>query len=521
MKSRLDKPSLTLDVVGVFGIYLLLLTTLYYSPFRVMLKWWNRDDYSYCYIVPFIVLYLLWEKKTEYFKYPLLRDWCGIVVVLIGVFFYWLGELGGEFYLIYLSSWLTLMGLLLLHQGWPRVKSIFFSLCLILTMFPLPNFFNFKITLALKIISSKLGVLMMQAYGLSAYREGNVIDLGYTTLQVIDACSGLRYLYPMIVLSIVVAYFFKAQIWKKILLILSSIPLVIGTNALRIALTGILSQKYGADVVDGFFHDFEGWLIFMATLGLLLGEMWLLQKIFSKNTSVKKSSEKLSEIPLHDLQYSGKNTEFLTPQFFISVSILSLSLGIAQGVEFREVIPLAKSFKFFPKTIGDWEGAQQPLEQEIIDELDFSDYVMLDYSDKNQKQINFYVAYYESQRKGESIHSPASCLRGGGWEFKQAGSAKISLNDGSQIKVNRAVIEKEPIKQISYYWFPFRGRILTNAYEMKIYNFWDALTQQRTDGALVRLVTPVYQDETVESAESRLRGFLSEVKPILGIFLPE
>jgi EpsI family protein len=114
----------------------------------------------------------------------------------------------------------------------------------------------------------------------------------------------------------------------------------------------------------------------------------------------------------------------------------------------------------------------------------------IDYKDSLGGSINFYVVYNESQRKGESIHSPATCLPGTGWIFNQDGAVTIPLstNDGGLMKVNRAFMQKGAYKQLSYYWFPQRGRILTNAYQLKLYAFWDALTRQRTDGALVRVM---------------------------------
>ena len=118
---------------------------------------------------------------------------------------------------------------------------------------------------------------MVHLYGMSGYREGNVIDLGFTQLQVVEACSGLRYLIPIMVLSLLLAYFFRAHLWKRIVLFVSSIPLAIVVNSLRIALTGILSSIWGAKVAEGFFHGFSGWLIFLFALAFLLLEMWVLK----------------------------------------------------------------------------------------------------------------------------------------------------------------------------------------------------------------------------------------------------
>ena len=191
-----------------------------------------------------------------------------------GILLFWIGELSGEFFTLYLSSWLILVGLCWMHLGWGKLKAIWFPSVFIMAMFPPPNFFHHNLTLRLKIISSQLGVWMLQTYGMSAYREGNVIDLGFTQLQVVDACSGLRYLYPLIIMAILLSYFYKAAWWKKVLLVLSAIPLTIITNSLRIAMTGVLYEIWGSTVAEDFFHGFSGWLIFIFGLAVLLLEMW-------------------------------------------------------------------------------------------------------------------------------------------------------------------------------------------------------------------------------------------------------
>jgi EpsI family protein len=157
----------------------------------------------------------------------------------------------------------------------------------------------------------------------------------------------------------------------------------------------------------------------------------------------------------------------------------------------------------------------------FIKELDLSDYAMIDFK-SDGKHVDFYVAYYESQRKGESIHSPETCLPGSGWDFRQAGRAHVSLAEpGRSITVNRAIMEKSGSRQLSYFWFPARGRILTNAWELKFYTFWDSLMRQRTDGALVRVITPVLQGEQVEDAEKRLQDFTKQIVPVLDEFIPK
>jgi len=160
--------------------------------------------------------------------------------------------------------------------------------------------------------------------------------------------------------------------------------------------------------------------------------------------------------------------------------------------------------------------------QKFIDALDLSEYVIINFQNPGGRKINFYVAYYESQRKGESIHSPATCLPGSGWSFEQSGTVKLTNLPGNNetMEVNRAIMQSGRDRQITYYWFPVRGRILYNAYQLKLFNFWDALTQQRTDGALVRLITSVYEGETLEDAEKRLQNFVRQVEPVLEEYIP-
>jgi len=566
--------------LSAYGVScLIIFILLFHGAYSYLFNQWLAEDFNYCFLVPVIVLYLLWEKRDKLRLIQATPSWVGLVPLLLGICIYSLGELGGEYYAIYLSSWLLLLGSIWIHSGWPRIKATAFPIFFLIAMFPFPGVINNNLTLQLKLFSSQLGVLLMQWYGLSAYREGNVIDLGFTQLQVVDACSGLRYLFPLLVMGILLAYFYRAALWKRILLVLSTVPLTITTNSLRIAMTGILYEMWGPQVAEDFFHGFSGWLIFMFGLAVLLGEMWVLNGFRGLGLfgGLGESKDKLATdphgfTPLNGLEASPKedltgqaqtfpaassealldsaeaaaketaishstlNPETLNvkpaavgwksllhpPQFIVAVALLAATLAAAQGIEFREKIPPAKSFALFPLQVGDWVGKRDVMEEKFVKELDLSDYVIVDYVN-GSRAVNFYTAYYESQRKGESIHSPETCLPGAGWEFKKAGTVTLPIQTrrGEPMTVNKAFMEQGAAKQLSYFWFPQRDRVLTNAWELKIYNFWDALRRQRTDGALVRLVTPVYPHEDAAQAEARLTAFTQAIVPVLNEFLPK
>lgn len=523
-----------------FFIYVSLILAIYYASLGYLLNLWNREDFSYCYFIPFIVIYLILEKRKQLIMQRTVSSWQGLIVLGLGTGCFWIGELGGDYLSFFISLWLTVIGLCWLHLGWRKLKQILFPLLIALAMFPPPEYLYNKLSVKLKLMSSKLGVKLIQLYGTTAFREGNMIDLGTIQLQIVDACNGIRYLFPLAVLGILLAYFARIPWWKKTILIISTAPLTIVTNSFRIALTGILSDVWGPQVAEGFFHGFAGWFIFMSAFAVLLLEMRLLSNLFAdRSLSADASGPKAqpgptavattrSGIPtlsnkLNNHGIPGWKALWYPPQFVIAVILLGTTLVLAQSFDFRQKIPINNSFDKFPLQVREWRGKSQNLMPSILDELDLSDYILVNYQNPSGQWVNFYTAYYESQQKGESIHSPATCLPSSGWIFKEAGNVKIAVqhHPGGRMPVKRAVMEKDGRKQLSYYWFPQRGRILTNAYQLKIYAFWDAINRQRTDGALVRLITPVYVTEDLADADLRLQAFTRMIIPVLNEFLPD
>ena len=514
--------------LAFFGI---LIGFLYQDAIRWLVEEdWSREDYSYAYLILPIVLYLLWDKRQRLKNTPAYSSWHGLWPIAMGVSLYWLGELAGEMFSLYVSMWLVAVGAIWLVLGWKKLAEMAFPLIFAIAMFPLPNFLYNKVSVQLKLISSQIGVAMIQAFGMSAYREGNIIDLGFTQLQVVDACSGLRFLIPLIVLGVLLAYFYKAAWWKRILLVCSAIPLSIVTNSLRIALTGVLYDLIGQEAAEGFFHGFSGWFIFMFSLVVLLMEMWIF-KYLPPRAIKNKMNEAGSESEISDdaqaEDYEGQNREWPETKapwlkFSIGAAMVLLSIYFTNTVDFREKIPIIQSFDNFPMQIGDWTGRRSTIEERFLITLDLSDYIMADYRNPQGQSVNFYVAYYQSQSKGKAIHSPETCLPGSGWLFREAGAVSLDIpnHDRKKMAVNRAVMQKGPYKQLSYFWFDQRGRTLTNAFELKWFTFWDALTQQRTDGALVRIITPIYEGEEMAKAEERLKQFTQELMPVLEKYIP-
>lgn len=503
-------------------VALLLLLVIFRDGLTVMVETWGMEEYSYAYLLPFIVLFLIWQKKELLEKIPFPGSWPGLTLVFVGVALFFIGNLATLYVIVQYAFLLTLAGLVLSFTGWRGFKLIWVPLLILVFMVPLPSFLFNNLSAQLQLISSQLGVAVIRLFGISVYLQGNVIDLGVFKLQVIDACSGLRYLFPLMTLSFIAAYFFKGAFWKRAIIFLSSMPITVFMNSFRIGVIGVMVDNWGPSMAEGFLHEFEGWVVFMSCTGVLIIEMWLLAKI-------GKEKKPLREVFGLDFPApSPKDAQVLrrsVPNSFIaSIVLLAVVATLSTALPNRaEVLPQRTNFSSFPLQIGEWQGQGGHLDQIYIDALKFTDYIITDYVDRNHHAVNLYVAYYASQRKGASAHSPRSCIPGDGWvmaDLTQPEIAGASVN-GHPLRVNRTVIQKGDNKELVYYWFQQRGRVITNEYMVKWWLFWDALTRNRTDGAMIRLTTSVNGDQSMQKADERLANFARAVTPQLQAYIPD
>jgi EpsI family protein len=181
-----------------------------------------------------------------------------------------------------------------------------------------------------------------------------------------------------------------------------------------------------------------------------------------------------------------------------------------------EIVPERSRFVTFPMTIGEWHGRASQLEPWVEHSLALDDYILADYSKLDGKTVNLYVAYYASQRTGESPHSPLVCIPGNGWSI----TGLERLDSNTTHPLNRAIIELNGSKQLVYYWYEERGRSLASEYWSKWYLLSDAITKNRSDGALVRLITTIAPGELERDADNRLRSFMRDFLPRLRDYLP-
>jgi len=500
---------------GLLATGLLLLLAVYWDGLsNLIVRWDRQEEYSHGYMIPILTLYFIWQKKNQIIQSEFKPSWVGFFMVIPALVLFLMGEVSALFILIHYSFIAVLLGMALSIMGWPAVKPVIVPLLLLVFAIPIPYFLEASLSANLQLLSSKLGVAFIRWCSIPVFLEGNVIDLGSYKLQVVEACSGLLYLFPLMSLGFICAYLFDAPFWKRAVLFISTIPITLVMNSFRIGATGVLVNSWGIESADGFLHDFEGWIIFMACMVLLFIEMMLLTKIATdKSRPLAEVFGLVAEAELGE----GKQEQRAISKPFVAIVILVLLVGIVvNSVDTREeVIPERKTFPEFPDNFAGWQGDQTSMTSNVIQTLGLSDYILSNYTKPDTMPVNFYVAYYESQRKGVSPHSPRVCIPGGGWQISD-----ISRVDVNHSPVNRIVIKKGESVQLVYYWFQQRGRIFANEYLMKWYLFKDAVLMGRTDGALVRITTAVSPMEKIADADRRLAEFYQQVSPVLPEYIP-
>lgn len=201
----------------------------------------------------------------------------------------------------------------------------------------------------------------------------------------------------------------------------------------------------------------------------------------------------------------------------ISLTLLA-TLVLLHAVTRRETIVPRCSLNDFPQAISGFTSEDQPIEPRIVQAVSVTDYTNRLYFDSSRNSIQLYIGFYASQRTGDTVHSPKNCLPGSGWDPVRFSYVTIPLATGSQIVVNETVVQRGLDKQLVFYWYQGRGRVMASEYSAKFWMVADAISRNRTDGALVRLVTPINDGEA--NARARLLHFTQLLFPHLQDFLP-
>ena len=263
---------LLLVLASLVALYLPVLTYMAHD-------WKTNDNYSHGFFIPLIAGYMIYTMRTELQQIRLRPANWGLLLFVAGLGQLYIARIGSEYFLQRTSIILVLLGMALFLAGTAMARRLLLPIAYLLFMVPLPAIIWNKIAFPMQLFSSAITEIVIQAIGIPVFREGNVLHLAQTTLEVVDACSGLRSLTTMFALSVALAWFSGHPVWKKWVLFFAAAPIAIFANIVRLTLTAGLASVYGAKVAQGFLHDFSGLFTFIFGLSLLL----LVSKILQRN----------------------------------------------------------------------------------------------------------------------------------------------------------------------------------------------------------------------------------------------
>jgi exosortase D (VPLPA-CTERM-specific) len=506
--------------------------TVFFVAFLVAVSWvfrdaiasivqsWQQEEYSYGYLIPLVTLVLLLNKIEDARIVPR-NSWLGCGIVLFSItaqFFFLVAGIRGILPELYM---LSIIGLFILFLGTGSARPLAGPLLLLMFAVPLPKFVYYTLSYNMQKLSTSFGVFALEALGVPVFQDGNIIDLGGYKLQVAEACSGLRYLFPLLGLSFLLAYMYQASLLKRALLFASALPIAIAMNGLRIALIGITVDRWGARMAKGFIHDAEGWVVFLGCAACLILEIRIFQSI-GRRGALNFDCLRFPKSFYVKIPAPGKPV--YASALIVLIGVLGSALMPAMFPDFLKVVPLRQSFASFPQKLGPWVGRFGSLDAESLSHLGTDDYLLADYVKPNTPPVNLYALYYPRQdsTSNEVEHIPTVCIPAGGWNIDSATTKTLALNAGGTLAVNRVIVSKNAVRQVVYYWFIQSGHATLNPYTSRLYMVNTAFAQRRTNGAMVRVVTMITGRESEDDADRRLTGFLRDALGALnGFMFPE
>ena len=497
----------------------LLLVWLYASILtRLFLQWVHDPDFSHGVLVPIFALFVLWQDRKKLERIQSAPSWAGLPLVVLGLLVLVLGVLGAELFCSRVSLLILLAGLIILFQGWKFFRAVLFPWAFLFLAIPIPAIIFNHITLPLQSLAANLATSMLRLVGVPVLLHGNVIELAAEQLEVAKACSGIRSLLSLVTLAIIYGYLTENRNWARVVLACSAVPIAVVANGLRVFGTGLLVQRWGSDKAEGSFHTAEGFLVFVVALIMLYALHCVISSIWKGSPELPRDLVHLKEQTTGELPVKAGILHFGTVVVLMSATVLGLQLH-SHG----DFIPSRKSLADFPRQLGPWTDEDLPIKPEVLDVLGRSgEYLDRNYRTEHDRQhgMELFVAYYPSQRTGETPHSPQHCFPGAGFTPIRNDIITISVPGHRPFPANRYLLSRGDDRILMLYWFWAHDRGVASEYWTKYYLIKDSIKMNLSDGALVRMNTTMYPGETVEQAEQRLLPFAARVVPLLNDYIP-
>jgi len=480
-------------------------------------RWGWQKELSHSYFIPLISAWLIWVNKDVIRQSIGAPSLWGLVIFIAAGLVLLLGGVTHIFVLQQIALIIAIAGFSAGYGGLSLLRVTAAPIAFLLFAVPPPYWVITVLSWKFQLMSSVLGVWMIELMDIPVYLSGNVIDLGEYKLQVAEACSGLRYLFPFLSLGVMTAYLYRGPLWQKGVVVLSTIPITIVMNSARVAVTGALVQAQGPEHAEGALHFFEGWVVFLLCLIALFGVIAALNALTRANRNALESLGAPEQKPVEPSHGKAPGGLAMAAIFGAAAAIFALSQLLSVD---SLITPERKKFAGVPNEFPTWAHEVRPMDPTVAETLGADDTIVVNFQKPEGGVVNLYMAYLEAQRDGRSWHSPRQCIPGGGWRIDRHDIVETASATGEPFAYNRLIIQHQDAQQLVYYWYDQRGRKLANEFVMKFWLLFDAVAKRRSDGALVRLITPVTAEGGVEGADATLKATMREMEDFLPDYVP-
>ena len=475
-------------------------------------EWYEHENFTYGFLIPFIVLYLLWQERGALRAVPLSPTPWGAVSLLATLLVGFAGRVIGDVFTMRVAMVLTLGSLIHLFMGTRYLKALLFPLAYLLLMVPPPYLVVKEVSYHLRMLDAAIAEKALQAVGVPVYRDSYFLHLPNVSLEVADVCSGVASLFALLALGMIYVHSLPVGRGSKALVMLGALVFPIVANLLRIFLVGFTVYYYGPVMLGAFFHQFTGTFTFGIALLLLiaLGEFLRRQQPRARQrTRVGSAPERAASAAKRPLAWLP---------FFLALGIFAGVLFLSGHLSARQRVNLASDLKTLPAALGNYVLSKTEL-PESYEDPDAEAALDRFYEDPSRKLLELFVGYRSFQDGPHRLQSPKLNLPSR-WNFVWVEPDRIPIPGSATIAASWMLTQKGESQRLVLYWYQARGRTFGDELSGRVDQVISVLSSGRTDGAVVRIATPVEPNESPDEARAFIKAFVNVFYPHLVRMLP-
>ena len=507
-------PIITGNVFLQCLLLLLCMGFLYSSTILSLIRsWWQDCNYSHGFLVPLISLYLIWQRRDKLQHLESSPNYWGALFILFGGAMLILGEFGSVVFLEHFSLIWVIVGLTITLLGYVWFKALILPLAYLIFMVPLPPSVLNIVASPLQLLAASFSNLFLGIFNVPVVVDNNFIFLPNITLFVAPGCAGIRYIIPVLVIAVALAYLMLERWLYRTILVGGAIVMAVLTNLFRVATTGFLAYFVSVKLAGGSFHSLYGWslsivdFVFLWAIALLLFRR---ERPRVETGEHHKGGDLTCNSTLPTYRFPRAK---YTRQFYLAVIIL-ISFAVCFHASSHRRLFLPKSLAEFPLIIDRWKGKDLKVVAEMPEIGGIDDSLVRAYSDDLGHQVKFYVGYSSNQRRRAKVFLPPGELFPK-WSVIEQGKERliVSDKDGRNIEVSRYIVQSCGTRLVVLCWYQSGEKSMASVFRAKGHLIITALTQHRFDGAFACICMPVI--DSVESTSARVRNFAELIVPLL------